>query len=367
MRFEIPFWMPRIGQQEYELVTQVLDSNFLNDGALTTQLEGELATRLGCKYVVAVTSGTTALFLALAAAGIGQGDEVIVPDITFVATANAVVLAGATPVLVDVDPKTLNIAPQAILQAITSKTKAIIPVHVSGRSADLSAILSIAQTYNLHVIEDAAEALLSQNQGKCLGTFGLAGCFSFSPNKTITTGQGGAIATDDDELHLRLRELKDQGRPKRGTGGDDIHVSIGYNFKFTNLQAAVGLAQLSYLDQRINKLKQIYQAYVEGLQGLKEISLVGFNLKGGESPQWIDVLVEQRDALDCYLQEEGISCRRFWFPMHTHPPYQQPDEKFPNSTFLVTKALWLPSAFTLTDADISKVCHHIRKFFNCSV
>ena len=171
----------------------------------------------------------------------GVGDEVIVPDVTFIATANAVTLTGASPVLVDIDPRTLTLDPQRTERAITTRTKAIVPVHVSGRAADLGAIMDIAQRHGLLVVEDAAEAFLSKHDGKCLGTFGIAGCFSLSPNKTVTTGQGGLVVTDDDRLHVRLRELKDQGRPVRGTGGDDAHDSVGFNFKFTNLQAAIGL------------------------------------------------------------------------------------------------------------------------------
>ncbi|SVB90055.1 uncharacterized protein METZ01_LOCUS242909, partial [marine metagenome] len=178
---------------------------------------------VGATYAVGVTNGTSALFLALAALGIGHGDEVVVPDLTFIATANAVTLTGATPVLVDIDPATLTISPEAFEKAITAHTRAVIPVHISGRSADLPAIVAIAKEHGLAVVEDAAEAFASFHDGRALGTIGIAGCLSFSPNKTIMTGQGGMVLTDDEGLHLRLRELKDQGRPVRGTGGDDPH------------------------------------------------------------------------------------------------------------------------------------------------
>jgi perosamine synthetase len=219
-------------------VAEVLDSNYLNEGEVTARFEKTLAELIGCKHVVAVTSGTSAIFLALAALGIGKGDEVIVPDVTFIATANAVTMTGARPILVDVDPLTLTMDPQALLRSITPRTKAVVPVHVSGRAADLNSIGQIARQHGFHVIEDAAEAFMSKFDGRCLGTFGIAGCLSFSPNKTITTGQGGAVLTDDGELNRRLRELKDQGRAVRGTGGDDVHATVGYNFKFTNVQAA---------------------------------------------------------------------------------------------------------------------------------
>lgn len=363
----LSWWEPQVGEAERALIAQVLDSNYLNDGELTTRFEQALAARIGCKHVVAVTSGTTAIFLALAGLGVGHGDEVIVPDVTFIATANAVTMTGARPVLVDVDGATLSMDPEALLRAITPRTKAVVPVHVSGRPADLRSILEIARQHGLYVVEDAAEAFMSKVDGKCLGTFGIAGCISFSPNKTITTGQGGVVITDDDKLNNRLRELKDQGRPLRGTGGDDVHHSIGYNFKFTNLQAAIGLGQLHYLDSRLARMQDIYRWYSRGLGGLDGISLAGFNLERGESPQWTDAFVDRRDELDRFLAENGIHCRRFWFPIHTQAPYRLPDNAFPNSTRMTRKALWLPSAFTLSEDDIAVVCRHVQQFLGARV
>lgn len=362
----IPFWVPEVGANEYGLVKAVLESNYLNDGDVTERFERILADRLGIKHVVAVTSGTAAITLALAGLGIGAGDEVIIPDVTFIATANAVTLTGAKPVLVDIDCRTLNLDPEAAARAITPRTKAIVPVHVSGRAVAIESVLDLARRFGLYVVEDAAEAFMSRHGDGYLGTVGHAGCLSFSSNKTITTGQGGAVLTNDDRLHVRLRELKDQGRPVRGTGGDDIHASVGYNFKFTNLQAAVGLAQLEYLESRLNRMKSIYSCYAAQLQGLEGISLPGFQLDRGESPQWTDAIVERRDDLDGYLRARSVHCRRFWFPIHTQPPYRQPDECFPSSSRIVPHALWLPSAFTLSDADVSTTCGHIRDFLSKS-
>ncbi len=359
---KIDFWVPQFGPEEKARVADVIDSGFLNDGEVTSQFEREVAELLGCKHVIATTSGTAAIFLALAGAGIEAGDEVLVPDVTFIATANAVSLAGAKPVLVDVDPQNLNLDPAAAERAITPRTKAIIPVHVSGRAADISAISDIAKRHGLLVIEDAAEAFLSKHHGKCLGTFGRAGCFSLSPNKTITTGQGGLIATDDDQLHVRLRELKDQGRPARGTGGDDTHNSVGYNFKFTNLQAAIGLAQLKDLPRRADRMRNIYKGYREGLRGVDGISVIPFDVEQGELPQWTDVLIDQRDALYDHLVSRGIRGRRFWHPLHTQTPYRMPGQQFPNSSQQIPHAMWLPSAFTLSDEDVAAVCAEIRSF-----
>jgi len=360
----IKWWSPQIGPEEKKLIIKVLEDNYPNEGKLALLFEQKVCELLDCKHAVTVTSGTAAIFLALKALGIRHGDEVIVPDLTFIATANAVEMCGAKPVLVDVDPKTMTISTDAFSSAITEKTKAVIPVHVSGRAADMDAITKIAKENDIHVVEDAAEAFLSKHKGRCLGTFVKMGCFSFSANKTITTGQGGIIVTNDGKLNVHLRELKDQGRPARGTGGDDLHNVIGYNFKFTDLQAAVGLGQLTYLESRIERMKRTYQLYVEFLSGLTGISLFDFNIGGGEVPQWIDALVERRNDLDKYLRNNNIDCRRYWYPLHTQIPYRLPDENFPNSTKLSPKALWLPSAFTLSDSDIETVCNRINDFFS---
>jgi perosamine synthetase len=362
MNKKIPWWTPEMGPEESRLIQDVLASNYVNEGDVTETFERTLAELLEVKHVVAVTSGTAAIMLALAGLGVGPGDEVIVPDVTFIATANAVVLAGATPVLVDVDPHTLNIDPDAVARAITARTKAIVPVHLSGRGARMAAILEIARKHGLLVVEDAAEAFLSRHYGPFLGTLGDAGCLSFSPNKTITTGQGGAVLTNDDRLHVRLRELKDQGRPVRGTGGDDVHNSVGYNFKFTNLQAALGLGQLSYVKTRLARMKQIHRIYVRELDSLEGIVLPRFRLEDGECPQWTDALVAHRDDLDRDLLARNVHCRRFWFPLHTQAAYRQPDDLFPNSTRVGRQALWLPSAFTLSDEDVRTVCGYIIRF-----
>lgn len=348
---------------EWPLIQQVLESQYINEGNVTERFELAIGNRVGAKHAVATTSGTAAIFLSLAALGVGTGDEVLVPDVTFIATANAVRLAGATPVLVDIDARTLTLSLDAAAAAITPRSKAIVPVHVSGRAADMRAIMKFAADHRLVVVEDAAEALQSRHRGRCLGTFGHAGCFSFSPNKTITTGQGGMIVTDDDDLALRLRQLKDQGRPVRGTGGDDIHPTVGFNFKLTNLQAAVGIAQLDHLDDRIRRIKAIYLGYQQGLEGVRQIRLPGFDIDEGEVPQWTDAVCEARDDLELFLKRRQMSCRKFWHPLHTQAPYRQPDSRFPSSTAACRSAMWLPSAFQLTEDDVALVCSAIRDFY----
>lgn len=360
----IPWWKPQVGSAaERNYINKALDDNYINEGKLVEEFEKNIAKLVNAKYAIATTSCTAGIFLALKAMGIGCGDEVIVPDITFIATANAVDLTGAKPILVDILPNTLNINTDAIMKAITPKTKAIVPVHVTGRGANMEEILKIAKEHKLNVVEDAAEALMSKQKNKYLGTFGHAGCFSFSPNKTITTGQGGMVVTNDENICNRLKMLKDQGRPTRGTGGDDRHDIIGYNFKMTDLQAAVGLGQLNFLQTRMERMRRNHQLYQENLKDIKEIFIYETNLVDEELPQWTDVRLEKRDELAQFLKEKNIDTRKYWFPLHQQLAYKLSDNNFPNSTKLSPLSLWLPSAFTLTDEDVLTVCKYIKKFF----
>jgi len=357
---KIPWWDPIIGEYEKKYINEVLNNNFPNEGPKTIEFQEQICRLLKCKFAIAVPSATSAMFLSLKALGVGYGDEVIVPDITFIATANAVEMSGAKPILADINPKNLTISIESINESITSKTKAIIPVHVTGRGADMNPILEIAKKNDLHIVEDAAEALTSKYSGKFLGTFGDTGCFSFSPHKTITTGQGGMIVTDNEETYLRLIELKDQGRPIRGTGGDDTHKSIGYNFKYTDLQAAVGLGQLHYLRERIKTIKRINKIYTEELSGTDQINF--FKFKSEEVPQWTDIHTDIREDLSNHLNSQNMETRNYWFPIHTQKPYKQNDKKFPNSLKMSKTSLWLPSAYTLSDEDVMTVSSNIRKF-----
>jgi perosamine synthetase len=363
MSGRIAWWQPELGEEEVARVIAVVRSNYINDGDVTDQFAQTVAELSGAQFGVGVTSGTAAIYLSLMARGVRQGDEVIVPDLTFIATANAVTMTGATPVLVDIDPTTLNIDVKALEAAITSRTKAVVPVHVSGRAADIQKIVELATKRGMAVVEDAAEGFCSRSNNRCLGTFGDAGCFSFSPAKMITTGQGGVIVTDNEEMFHRLRELKDQGRPVRGTGGADIHDSLGFNFKLTNLQAAVGLAQLEKLSQRMERVRRTYSIYRDELSGTNGIRILPFKIEAGEQPQWVDALAERRDKLDDFLAKNGAGCRRFWFPLHTQKPYLRDEKDFPNATRLAKNAIWLPSAFQMTDDDVRSVCRLITRFY----
>jgi perosamine synthetase len=345
------WWEPVVGAREAERLAAVVASGYLNDGDVTAELERRIAALCDVPHAVATTSGTSALFLALAAAGIGPGDEVLVPDLTFIATASAVVLAGATPVLVDVEERTLGMDPRAAGEAVTPRTRAMIPVHVSGRSADLPGLLAVARRFDLVVVEDAAEALGSRNHGAALGAHGHLGCFSFSPNKTLTTGQGGMVITRDARAERRLRELKDQGRATRGTGGDDVHASVGFNFKLTNLQAAVGLAQLEELPARLLHQRRLYELYRARLRVLP--------FADGEVPQWVEAIFDDgaaRDAAHDRLLAAGWETRKLWHPLHTQAPYRADGRRFPVASRLSPRLLWLPSSLGMTDDDVARVC-----------
>ncbi len=359
----ITWWEPKLGKEEAVAAAEAINSSFPNEGKVSDVFASRIASLTGSRYCAVTTSGTAAMFLSLKALGIGPGDEVIVPDMTFIATANAVEMTGAVPVLADVLPDSLCIDPSDTEKMINIRTKAVMPVHVSGRPADLVALSNICLKHGISMVEDAAEALTSALEGRKLGTYGRTGCFSFSPNKTITTGQGGAVVTDDEALFKRIKELKDQGRPERGTGGNDIHPSVGYNFKFTDIQAAVGLAQLGKLEERVSRIIRTYTIYRQELSGVKAIKLLEFDIEKGAVPQWSDAIAEDRDGLADFLASRGIGTRKFWYPIHTQAPYLRNDADFPVSSLLAKKAIWLPSSFTMSDEDAAYAAGSIKEYY----
>lgn len=355
----IPWFSPQVGDEEKAAVAAVIESNYLNDGPVTRRLEAEIANRLGVRHCVGVTSGTAAITLALMALGVGPGDEVLVPDITFVATANAVRLAGASVRLVEVEPRRFTMDPAKVEAAIGPRTRAMVPVDINGRGADYRSLEELCRRHDLFLVCDAAESLGSSWGGRPLASYGHAACLSFSANKRVTTGQGGIVATNDDLVRDRLIELKDQGRRVQGSGGDDLHPAMGYNFKLTNLQAAVGLAQLGRLDERVAHSLRRDQLY---RQALGDIGEIFFPPSDGpdEAPLWTDALFERRDVVRRALDAASIGYRGFWFPLHTQEPYRGDDRDFPVAVDVSRRGLWLPSDFRLTDDDIARTCDIIR-------
>lgn len=364
MRNKFVLGEPKINSNNANnLLNKVIKSNFFNENKYTRSLERKFSHLLKVKYAVATTSGTISIFLALKASGIKYGDHVIIPNITFPATANAVRLVGATPVLVDVNKKNLLIDTEKLKKKINNKTKAIIPVHISGRGNNIKSILRIAKKRRIKVIEDAAEALMSKVNNKFLGTYGEIGCFSFAPNKILTTGQGGMVVTNSKEIYKKLYQLKDQGRSKIIKGGEDNYKTVGYNFKFTELQAALGLSQLDEILKRKKTLINHYKVYKKHLPNNKYFRLIGFDLKSGELPLWTDVYCKDRNKLFEFLYKKKIICRYFWKPLHTLKQYKKNAKLFPNSKKLNNKLMWLPSSLHLKKKDIIDICHQINRYY----
>lgn len=352
---KLSWFLPEFGELEKIEVLKVLESGYINDGELVRQFENDFSKLIGVKYSVAVTSGTAALTLALIGLGINKDDEVIVPDFTFIATANAVKLSGASVKLVDIEPKRFNIDPEKVIEAIGPKTKAIIAVDVNGRGADYSTLSEICKAENLFLICDSAEALGSKYNNQYLGSYGDAACFSFSANKTVTSGQGGMITTNNENLYYRLRELKDQGRRFGGTGGDDLHPVLGFNFKYTNLQAAVAIAQMKRLNSRIQHAKNRDQLYLKYLKNAQNVTLPASENQIAEVCQWTDLLSNKRKHIEEIFKNNNIGCRPFWFPLHRQTPYKQEDKAFKNAIHVSETGMWLPSAFNIEEKDIKSV------------
>lgn len=356
----IPWFGPELGSRERELLIEVMESNYINDGGVTRRFEAAAAQVAGTRHAVGVTSGTAAISLALMGLGVGRGDEVIVPDLTFAATANAVVMTGADVKLVEIEPRRLALDSALVEAAIGPRTRAVVTVDVNGRSADYEALEPIAHRHGLFIVTDSAEGFGSKRAGRPLGSFGIAACFSFSANKTVTCGQGGMVTTNDTALYHRLLELKDQGRRNQGTGGDDLHPVVGFNFKLTNLQAAIGLAQLEKLETRLELARERDRWYREALAGCPGIVLPDVDTSGGEVLQWTDALVERRAALRAALDQYRIGHRAFWFPLHSQQPFAADAADFPIATRISAQGLWLPSSFSLTRPEVERTAGVIR-------
>ncbi|HEY5306106.1 MAG TPA: DegT/DnrJ/EryC1/StrS family aminotransferase [Pseudolabrys sp.] len=350
----IAWFGPHLTGREFDRLRGVLDRQYINDGPLAREFERKVAAYVGTRHAVAVSSGTAAIALALMGAGIGPSDEVLVPDLTFIATANAVRLAGADVKLVDVEPVRFGVDPDAVIAAIGPRTRALVTVDVNGRGADYARLEPICEKAGIALICDAAEALGSRFGGRMLGSFGLCGCFSFSANKTITAGQGGMVVTDDDALHGRLRELKDQGRRTGGSGGDDDHPVLGFNFKFTDLQAAVALPQFDEIEVRLEAARCRDRLYAERLANQPRLFLPPLS-EPGEVRQWTDILLEDRAGIGAALDAAKIGHRSFWHPLHRQEPYRGDDRQFPNSIDISRRGLWLASRLDLTETDIDRI------------
>lgn len=355
---------PWLGEEEKRAVIEYLDSGgWLTEFKKTREFEQMISDYVGSNYSSVVNNGTVSLVIALMALGIKNGAEIIVPDYTMIASANAVVLAGATPVLVDIDRTNICLDLDLVEKAITPKTKAIMLVTINGRYPEMEKFVEFAQDHNLFLIEDAAQSLGSGYNGKYLGTFGDVGSFSFSAPKVITTGQGGALVTDNEELYQKILRIKDFGRSQ---GGVDYHETMGYNFKFTDLQAVIGIEQMKKLDWRVKRKKEMYKLYRDLLEDVEGIEFIDTDLED-TSPWFIDILIgggeKERDKLASFLDKRGIGTRPFYPAIHTQHPYSWVKGDFKNSGYVSTRGLWLPSASFLSEEDIERVCKEIENYF----
>lgn len=366
----IPIAAPVIGEREVRYVTEAVTSGWVSSiGEFIDRFEAAFAEYVGVRHAVAVSNGTVALHLALHALGIGAGDEVIVPNLTFAATAHSVLQTGAEPVLVDVEPDTWCIDPRAVEKAVSPRTRAIMPVHLFGHPADMAEINRIARRHDLFVVEDAAEAHGAKSGGRQVGALGAVGAFSFYGNKIITTGEGGMLTTDDDKLAARLRFLKDHGMSKERRY---FHTELAFNYRMTNLQAALGVAQLEQIEGFIAKKRLLMQWYREGLEGVQGVTL-NTERDGYRNVFWINnvVLGEQvkrgRDEVCAGLRERGVDTRPFFAPLSEMPHLAGcrrvglEGKDCPRSGDLSERGFSLPSGCGLERGQVSHVCASLRR------
>jgi perosamine synthetase len=358
----IPQMEPWFGIEEQTALTDYMQQGrWITESKQTEAFENVIANYTGAKHCIAVNNGTVSLMLAALACGIGKGDEVIVPNYTMIATPNSVKMFGAIPIFVDVEPETLCLEIELVKKEITTKTKAIMLVNANGRypRSGISRFEDLCRENGLILIEDSAQALGSfYPDGRHMGRAGNVGSFSFSAPKVISTGQGGALITDGDKIASKIRRLKDFGR---SGGGNDIHETIGYNFKFTDIQAVIGIEQLKKLKWRVQRKKEILKLYREHLKNVGQIRFFEQDLKN-TTPWFIDVLVERRDELIEHLKAHNIGCRAMYPPINKQKAYNVRGEHIV-SNMVGEKGLWLPSASQLTDNEIETICKRITELY----
>ena len=355
---------PWIDDEEREQLQRVIDSTFVTEHVLTKEFEQKIKNLTGSKHAISMTNGTAALFCCLKALGIGEGDEVIVPDMTFIATSNAVLMAGAKPILVDVTTKDLGIDVKRLIECINPRTKAVMPVHLYGGASNLVEIKKVCDLYGLFLIEDAAQGVGVRYNKQHVGTFGDLGILSFYGNKTITCGEGGIVLTDDDELAASCYRLKNHGRDKKGVF---VHSHIGYNFAFTEMQAAIGIAQMNKLDRIIKKKKQIRDKYVTELGTIEGFKSLNFDDHITPVYWFTSFFSSRKKELQEFLKQKNIQTRDFFYPLHKQPCYSQFNlnkDNFTVSSMLYEKGISLPSAVNLSDENHNKVIECVAEFFS---
>jgi perosamine synthetase len=368
----IPVCEPVLDGREMKYVTDCLETNWISSaGKYISLFEEKFSAYCNVPYGVACSNCTTALHMSYVALGIGPGDEVIIPDFTLIVSANTVILAGAKPVLVDVDPRTWCIDATKIEAKITPRTKAIMVVHMYGHPCDMEAICKIAERHNLYVIEDCAQAHGAEINGRKAGSFGDASCFSFYGNKILTTGEGGMVLCKDEELAEKLRLLRNQGFQEPRF----VHEVMGFNYRMTNVQAAIGVAQTEMVEEKINTKRRIGATYNELLAGSPFFTLP-YEEPWAKNVYWMyGILVQEsfgvtRDDLMKKLKAKGVDTRAFFCGMHLQPVFKGTDERFPDisgeypvSADLWNRGLYLPSGLGLTRAQMEEVVEKLRECY----
>lgn len=367
----IPVSRPSIGEEELAAVGEVFKSGWLGMGKWVFEFENELKKFIGAKNVIAVNTGTTALHLALDALGITKGDEVIVPSLTFAASVQAIMACGAKPVFCDVCPDTLNVDITDIRRKITPQTKAVMPVHYSGLPCDMDALLRISKKYNLRVIEDAAHAFGSFYKNKKIGSFADITCFSFDPIKNITCGEGGAVVTNDNELSQLIYKKRILGidkdtwsRYKHKRDWFYTVTTLGFRYHMSNINAAIGLAQLKKFDTFIERKKQIVKMYDRELKKLKAIKILKRDYENTAPFNYIVRVNKERDGLMEFLKKQGIDSGVHYIPNHLQPFFTPYKVSLPVTEKVWQEILTLPLYSELRNGDVERVISSIKEFYS---
>jgi len=363
MGYKIPIYEPSLSGNEKKYVNECLDSSWISSrGEFINKFEQEFIHYIGSKHAVSVSNGTVALHLALVTLGISDGDEVIVPSFTYIASVSTICHAGATPVFVDSIYKTWQVDPDQVRKAITPKTRAIMVVHLYGQPCEMDELVKIAKENNIFIIEDCAEAFGSLYKGKKVGTFGDIACFSFYGNKTITTGEGGMVVTNDETLWDRAYHLRMHGLAKYREYWHDV---LGFNYRMTNICAAIGLAQLEQAEEKIRAKRELAHNYMDLLKNVP----IEFNKEAPDTfhTYWmISILVENRnirEKLREQLKSDSIETRPTFYPVHTMPMFSHKYQKLPVAEDIGWRGINLPSFPTLTRNQLEQITESIKKFF----
>jgi len=335
----VPWWRTKIDETDVALLLRSVNEKRFSMGSGTAEFEAELASILGVRHALATTSGSMALMMAMLGLGIGAGDEVIVPDRTFIATAHAASLLGAKIVLADCKTDDPNVDPAEIAKKVSARTKAVLVVHLNGHACEMEPILAAAGRFGVPVVEDAAQALFSRHGGKFLGTFGAMGCFSLGMTKIASTGQGGAIVTDDTSLFEKVRALRNHG--VRDVVSHE-YLGSGGNFKFNDMQAGIGLGQIRRWREKVEHCNAVYRTYRRGLANVPGLRVLDVAVDAGECALWTEVTLDARDRMAEALAERGIQTRKFLPCLHS-APHLAGTAQFPNSQLFAATGLVLPS------------------------